>query len=175
MKAGEGEAAVCAHDWQPIAGWYARYRCAVCRAVGYKPGAVHPQHARNMAIVPYRCEATCGGKRCGQPAVDSRRGKHFRCAAHVRPGRTAEARKALAAEVVSATHQVLTASHEVLTSGQEVLTASHEVLTGGQEVLTASHEVLTGDHEVSTAGHEVSTRGHQVSCGGHEVTTKGSQ
>ena len=89
---------MCAHDWQPIPGWYARYRCSICHVIGYKPGAVHPQHARRIAIVPYRCEAQCGGARCKEPAVHNGYRKKFRCAAHVRPGRTAKAREELAAE-----------------------------------------------------------------------------
>jgi len=91
-------AAVCEHDWQPIEGWYARYRCARCRVIGYKPGAVHRQHARCMEITPYRCELRRGGERCAEPAVRSWRGKKFRCAGHCGAGRTAEARTALNAE-----------------------------------------------------------------------------
>jgi hypothetical protein len=136
----QDEAAVCAHDWQPIAGWYARYRCAICRAVGYKAGAVHPQHARSMAIVPYRCEATCAGRRCGEAAVHGRNGKRFRCAAHVNGGRTTGARKALAAEVSTPSQEVLTRSHQVSTPSQEVLTRSHQVSTGDDEVSSGTRE-----------------------------------
>jgi hypothetical protein len=88
----------CAHDWQPIEGWYARYRCARCRVIGYKPGAVHPGNPRGMAIVPYRCESKCHGARCSEPAVHNWKGAKFRCAAHGGPAHTGPARKALDGE-----------------------------------------------------------------------------
>jgi hypothetical protein len=31
---------MCNHDWQPISGWYARYRCSHCAVVGCKFGVV---------------------------------------------------------------------------------------------------------------------------------------
>lgn len=88
---------VCAHDWQPISGWYARYRCSSCHVIGCKLGVVDPRRGRGAEIEPYRCEVRRGGERCSEPAVYARRGKGFRCAAHRRPGPTARARSELAA------------------------------------------------------------------------------
>jgi hypothetical protein len=85
-----------AHDWQPISGWYARYRCSICGVIGGKPGAIQPQRGRT-AIEPYRCEAKRGGERCTEPAVHAWRGRNLRCAAHRHPGRTAGARKQIGA------------------------------------------------------------------------------
>ena len=106
---------MCEHDWQPIQGWYARYRCGKCRIIGYKPAAVRPQNARSTTITPYQCEVRRDGQRCVEPAVHSWYGKKFRCAAHVRPGKTAKARETLAAEVSTASHPPSCASHEVAT------------------------------------------------------------
>ena len=69
-----------AHDWQPISGWYARYRCSICRVIGRKPGAIHPQRGRSAAIEPYRLtmRALVAGQSrcdvagsCGSAAVGS--------------------------------------------------------------------------------------------------------
>jgi hypothetical protein len=155
---------VCEHDWQPIQGWFARYRCGRCRVIGYKPGAVRPQNARCMEIMPYRCEARRDGQRCAEPAVHSWRGKKFRCAAHLRQGRTGKARETLAAEVS-------TASQEVSTAVQEVSSASHEVSTESREVSTEPREVSTASREVSTEGRELSTASRQVSCASREEET----
>lgn len=151
MSAPAAAGAACVHDWQPIMGWYARYRCAICRVIGYKPGAVHTQHARSMAITPYRCEVRCGGKRCAGPAVHSWRGKKLRCAVHVHSGRTAKARDTLAAQV---------------------RTAHEEVPPASQEVASAAHQVLNAHREVPTAPQQVSSAGHAVSCERHDVVTK---
>ena len=86
------------HDWQPIPGWYARYRCASCGVIGCKFGLVNPHmRHRGTGIEPYRCEARPGGEKCGEPAVHAWKGKHFKCAAHRYPGRAAQAREQLAA------------------------------------------------------------------------------
>lgn len=75
--------ALCAHDWQPIDGWYARYRCARCHVIGCKFGVVQAKHVtRSNEIQPYRCEVRRGGERCNAPAVSSSWGKKFRCAEH---------------------------------------------------------------------------------------------
>ena len=161
----------CAHDWQPIVGWYARYRCAVCRVIGYKPGAVHPRQSRSTAVVPYRCGAMCGRQACGQSALHAGSGKKFRCAVHARGGRAPKARETLAAEVVTARPQVLTASQEVLTAHPQVLTVGLEVSTASPQVSTSGLEVLTASPQVSTAGLEVSTASPQVSTAGQEVST----
>ena len=130
-----------AHDWQPISGWYARYRCSICRVIGRKPGAIHPQRGRSAAIEPYRCEAKSRGERCMEPAVHAWRGKNLRCAAHRHPGRTAGARKELCAahEVVSAAHEVVCAAHEVVCGAHEVVCGAHEVVCGAHEVVCAAH------------------------------------
>jgi hypothetical protein len=69
----------------------------MCHVLGYKPGAVHPQHGGCLEITPYRCEATRDGQRCAEAAVHSHRGKRKRCAAHVGGPRTAKARAGLTA------------------------------------------------------------------------------
>jgi len=85
-----------AHDWQPIAGWYARYRCSICQVIGCKFGIVVARYRqRSTAIQPYRCEARVAGHRCNEPAVHGWYGKKFRCAAHHHPGRATVARKKL--------------------------------------------------------------------------------
>jgi hypothetical protein len=179
-----------AHDWQPIAGWYARYRCSICRVIGYKPCAVHPQHCRRTAIEPYRCEATRDGKRCNAPAVHTWHGTRFRCAEHLHRGRTAGARKKLdaavthrpevtsaarevvsaarevvsgAREVVSAAHEVVSAAHEVVSAAREVVSAAHEVVSDAREVVSGAREVVSGAHEVVSAAREVSLHGPQLS------------
>jgi hypothetical protein len=83
----------CAHDWQPIDGWYARYRCTRCRVIGCKFGVVVAPHGghRSFEIRPYRCEAKCAGQKCNQPAVHGWRGKNFRCAAHPHGSRATRA------------------------------------------------------------------------------------
>ena len=76
-----------AHDWQPIATWYARYRCSICQVVGCKFGVVVARYReRSTAIEPYRCEARVGGQRCNEPAVHCWHGKKARCAAHPHHG-----------------------------------------------------------------------------------------
>jgi hypothetical protein len=87
---------MCNHDWQPIPNWYARYRCSICHAVGAKFGVVCAKYGvRSTEIRPYRCEARPGGVKCENPAVDSVRGKHFRCAEHPRRARGTRARQEL--------------------------------------------------------------------------------
>src|ERR1700730_16254840 len=53
------------HDWPPIDGWCARYRCKGCRIVGYRPrvvtlGVDGGPYGRT-AITPYVCASTRGG------------------------------------------------------------------------------------------------------------------
>jgi hypothetical protein len=85
----------CAHDWQPIDGWYARYRCTVCHVLGCKFGVVVGPHGghRSFEIKPYRCEAVRGGVKCNAPAVHGWRGKKFRCAEHRHGAHAARARR----------------------------------------------------------------------------------
>lgn len=92
----EGIHPACEHDWQPIPGWYARYRCARCRAIGCKFGVVCPAVAhRSVEIRPYRCEAVRGGEKCNAPAVQGKPARKLRCAEHAHlGGRTGLARKA---------------------------------------------------------------------------------
>jgi len=89
----------CAHDWQPIPNWYARYRCSICYVVGVKLMAVAPREAgiRRTEIQPYRCGATCRGERCSAPAVHSGYGKKFRCAEHGHGAPAGRARRAMPA------------------------------------------------------------------------------
>jgi len=82
----------CAHDWQPIPNWYARYRCSICQVIGCKFGIVVVKYAtRSNEIRPYRCEVQCGGERCNAPAVFSSYGKKFRCTEHRHGARVAKA------------------------------------------------------------------------------------
>jgi hypothetical protein len=129
----EGDA-MCAHDWQPIPGWYARYRCSICRVIGCKFGVVNAHmRGRGTEIQPYRCEARCGGERCSEPAVHGWHGKHFRCAAHRHPGHhTAQARRELA--------------------------ATQHASTGVARASTAVHVASTGVDAASSAAHVASTR-----------------
>jgi hypothetical protein len=95
---------MCDHDWQPIPGWYARYRCSICQVIGCKFGVVvgpYREHPRSVQIAPYRCESRCGGVKCNEPAVHASYGKKFRCAAHRHPGHATRARKELAATKVT--------------------------------------------------------------------------
>jgi hypothetical protein len=90
---------MCTHDWQPIPGWYARYRCTHCSVLGCKFGVVVAPHGghRSNEIAPYRCQAQCCGAKCNEPAVHGEGGANkLRCAAH-RPGQAARARRELAA------------------------------------------------------------------------------
>jgi hypothetical protein len=89
----------CAHDWQPIPNWYARYRCSTCHVIGVKLMAVAPREAgvRRTEIQPYRCGATCRGERCSAPAVHSGYGKKFRCAEHGCGAPAGRARRAMPA------------------------------------------------------------------------------
>ncbi len=71
------------HDWQPISGWSARYRCSKCKAIGHKEnvtvrydGTKKPK--RGLGVVEYRCQK----KGCDAPAqVGDRHGKR-RCFEH---------------------------------------------------------------------------------------------
>lgn len=151
----------CTHDWQPIVGWYARYRCSVCGVIGYKPGAVHPKHARSMAITPYRCEAKSGGKRCEGHAVHNWRGKNFRCAAHRYPGRTAEARKELAAgwRAPSGTDRESTAtdSASTATDPASVATDSASIRTDSGSIATDSESTGTDSGSMATDSESTAT------------------
>ena len=89
------KAGICAHDWQPISGWHARYRCAICQVIGRKLAALPGQRGRGTGIEPYRCEAKRGGARCKQLAVHAWHGKNLRCAEHRHAGRAGAARKEL--------------------------------------------------------------------------------
>jgi hypothetical protein len=60
---------MCNHDWQPVEGWYARYRCSVCRVLGCKFGVIDSDRAGSTVIEPYRCEENHGHERCSEEAV----------------------------------------------------------------------------------------------------------
>jgi hypothetical protein len=87
------------HDWQPIDGWCARYRCKECRIVGYRPRVVtlgvEGGPFGRIAITPYVCGATRDGERCGGPAEWKQKGT-WRCGEHLlnNNNRTAAARAA---------------------------------------------------------------------------------
>jgi hypothetical protein len=74
------------HDWTPIDGWTARYRCTVCFVVGYKPRVVtvgvEGGPYGSMQITPYLCGAKRGADRCGCPA-QSKRGGTWKCRSHL--------------------------------------------------------------------------------------------
>ena len=102
----------CAHDWQPIPGWYARYRCTRCQVIGCKFGVVQSKHiTRSLEIQPYRCEVRRGGEKCTAPAVSSLYGKKCRCAEHRHGTPAARVRRQVAA-AKSAEAQVVVASDE---------------------------------------------------------------
>jgi hypothetical protein len=88
---------MCNHDWQPIPGWRARYRCSKCNVIGAKFGIVPGSRSHSLAIEPYRCGERCDGGRCSELAVEKVWGEKLRCAAHVpHASPTARARKELA-------------------------------------------------------------------------------
>jgi hypothetical protein len=74
------------HNWQPIGGWRARYRCRECGAVGYKPRLVTMDVEGgpygSTRITPCVCAVTRAGLRCGCPAVSKTRGA-WKCRAHL--------------------------------------------------------------------------------------------
>jgi hypothetical protein len=87
------------HDWQPINGWTARYRCKGCRVVGYRPRIVTLHVAGgpygSTAVTPYICSAQQGGQRCGCPA-EWKQKRAWRCREHLlNSSHTATARAAL--------------------------------------------------------------------------------
>ena len=42
------------HDWAPIHGWSARYKCSICYSVGYRGVVVELEGKRHL-ILEYRC------------------------------------------------------------------------------------------------------------------------
>jgi hypothetical protein len=79
------------HGWEPIQGWYGRYRCRLCGALGHRgtifiQGAgdldnapLYGSTARVAAIVPYRCQI----QGCTRSAVVIK--PRQRCALHAHP------------------------------------------------------------------------------------------
>lgn len=60
------------HDWLPIPGWYARYRCAECKALGYKSNVTADSKYNpwvQARVLPYHCSV----RGCKNPAVMVRR------------------------------------------------------------------------------------------------------
>ena len=53
------------HQWTPIDGWYARYRCSECYVIGYRGVLVNDvaTSKKISAIIPYKC------KKCDKLAV----------------------------------------------------------------------------------------------------------
>lgn len=70
----------CGHEWKPIKGWSARYRCKFCKAIGYKARAATDNIVGNPGqIVTYICH------KCRGPATLKKPGKNgicFDCMAH---------------------------------------------------------------------------------------------
>jgi hypothetical protein len=78
------------HDWQPITGWRARYRCNGCGVIARKPRLVthlYPWGPANPdatpKITPYVCTLKIGELRCGCLAVKKIGRKKWRCRAHL--------------------------------------------------------------------------------------------
>ncbi len=74
------------HTWEPIVGWYARYRCMTCWMIGYKPKLVTIQSADipgmgSVEIKPYHCGVRVDGRYCGKGAIKRARGKYL-CREH---------------------------------------------------------------------------------------------
>jgi hypothetical protein len=81
---------MCNHDWHPVSGWCARYRCSQCRALGFKFRVV--MGYGDPVIEPYHCQARPAGGRCNNLAV-TRRKREMRCLEHGSSHRTLVARK----------------------------------------------------------------------------------
>jgi len=55
-----------AHDWKPIQGWSGRYRCRVCRVIGYRKAETKGRDESPVGgsvIAPYVC------RKCRGPAT----------------------------------------------------------------------------------------------------------
>lgn len=91
---------MCDHDWKPVEGWFARYRCARCKAYGAKLAVLSPGDGKPAGITPLRCrheddEERGPGqapRRCDGLAVARVRGEGLRCAQHAPHRRTHAAR-----------------------------------------------------------------------------------
>jgi len=76
------------HSWKPIEGWFGRYRCRACGAVGYR-GTVTAEHhegSDSNRIFPYICQKSgCTAfaiqKRKTDPATGRRKNTQ-RCLEH---------------------------------------------------------------------------------------------
>ena len=89
----------CPHDWQPVEGWRAQYRCALCGSIGRKIRAITLDDADGPVgppgITAYRCRLKDGnGVRCQARAVTRVDGKP-RCTAHACGEHTRAARESL--------------------------------------------------------------------------------
>jgi hypothetical protein len=76
--------AACDHAWSPIDGWRARYRCALCGALGRKRRALFKDDGPPVGrpgVTPYRCTEPTHDGRCGALAI-AREEKGCRCARH---------------------------------------------------------------------------------------------
>jgi hypothetical protein len=71
------------HDWRPLCGWSARYRCAECFAIGYKKRAVMGFGAN--VILPYTC-SKCDGwavaRDYNRPPTARSNSRQWRCRLH---------------------------------------------------------------------------------------------
>lgn len=74
------------HDWQPVEGIQARYRCADpdCRAIGYRNVHKAAMDAPRDAIIPYKCNFHdhTTGTTCGDDSI-VRRASRQRCRKHL--------------------------------------------------------------------------------------------
>jgi len=63
----------CAHKWEPIQGWFGRYRCEWCHALAYRTmvapkGGTKSLDAKTARMRIYLCKR----KGCTEPAVSHR-------------------------------------------------------------------------------------------------------
>ena len=71
------------HDWHPVFGWSARYRCEDCKAFGYRrlvQKIYRDDRTKNAEIVPYKChKKKCKGWAVAHDVVDPLWGKKKWC------------------------------------------------------------------------------------------------
>jgi hypothetical protein len=89
----------CHHDRKPVPGWYARYRCALCGAFGYKQRFIRtdefgpgiPKSLGTDRITPYLGSHKPGGAPCRNVGV-TKEGGRWKCSEHRRARPTDRAR-----------------------------------------------------------------------------------
>lgn len=70
----------CEHDWRPIEGYYARYRCTLCGSIGLKERLVTGH--RSETIRPYVCHYCGGWAVAKEPTKPGQRTAQWRCHLH---------------------------------------------------------------------------------------------